>query len=99
LFASGHVAAARVVLLVAVGMGPLLAAPLLPIYTPSRGRMFRCVKWVAMTGALALLIGPQALKWPWLLIPCLLPLAQSEWTRASIRRKVPIAVWPKHLYL
>jgi hypothetical protein len=99
LFFSGHVAAARDVLIGGIGMGPLFAAPLLPIYTPSRGRVFRRVKWVAMTGALVLLFGPQALKWSWLLISCLWPLAWTEWTRASIRRKLPTVAWPKHLYL
>jgi hypothetical protein len=82
-----------------IGMSPWLAAPLLPIYTPSRGRVFRCVKWVAITGALLLVLGPDTLKWSWLLISCLWPLVWTEWTRASIRRKLPVAAWPKHLYL
>ena len=54
-----------------------------------------------MTAALVLVLGPEdlKLKWSWLLFSCLWPLAISEWTRASIRRKLPIAAWPKHLYL
>ena len=83
---TGRVAVARDLLLIGIGMSPLLAAPLLPIYTPSRGRVFRVVKWGAITGALILLFGPEALKWSWLLISCLGPLAWTEWTRASIRR-------------
>jgi hypothetical protein len=98
-FFSGQVAAARDVLIAGLGMSPLFAALFLPIYTPSRGRVFRRVKWIAMTGALLLLFGPEALKWSWLLISCLWPLAWTEWTRASIRRKLPIAAWPKHLYI
>ena len=99
LFLTGRVAFARDVLIGGIGMSPLLAAPFLPIYTPSRGRIFRRVKWMAMTGALALVFGPLALKLSWLLISCLCPLALNEWKRASIRRKLPVAAWPKHLYL
>lgn len=98
-FLNGHVAIARDVLIAGLGMSPFLAAPLLPIYTPSRGRVFRLVKWIAMTGGLILMFGPEARQWSWLLISCLWPLAWTEWTRASIRRKLPISAWPKHLYL
>jgi hypothetical protein len=96
---TGHTGVARDVLIAAMGMSPLFAALLLPINTPSRGRIFRYVKWVMMTGALVLLFGADALKWSWLLISCLWPLAWTEWTRASIRRKLPVAAWPRHLYL
>jgi hypothetical protein len=99
LFLTGRVAVARDLLLVGIGMSPMLLAPFLPIYTPSRSRVFRVVKWGAITGALILLFGPQAFKWSWLLISCLWPLAWTEWTRASIRRKLPIAKWPRQLYL
>jgi len=99
LFLTGQVAVARDVLIGGIGMSPLFAAPLLPIYTPSRGRVFRLVKWVAMTGAIVLVFGPEALKWSWLLFSCLWPVAWTEWTRASIRRKLPVAAWPKQLYL
>jgi hypothetical protein len=99
LFFSGQAAVARDVLLFGIGMGLLLAAPFLPIYTPLRSRLFRFLKWGAMSGALILLFGPEAVKWSWLLISCLWPLAWIEWTGASIRRKLPIAQWPKQLYL
>jgi hypothetical protein len=99
LFFTGHAAVARDVLISGLGMSPLLAAPLLPIYTASRGRVYRVVKWVAMTGALVLVFGPETFKWSWLLISCMWPIASTEWTRASIRRKLPMAAWPKHLYL
>ena len=70
------------------------AAPFLPVYTPSRGRVFRIVKWAFLLGTLGV-----ALHWSWLSITCLWPLAWTEWTRISIRRKLPVAAWPRQLYL
>jgi hypothetical protein len=86
----------------------LFTAPFLPVYTrPSRGRVFRYVKWVVLLGTLGLAFGTDAhswswllmLKWSWLLTACLWPLIWIEWTRVSIRRKIPIAQWPRQLYL
>jgi hypothetical protein len=99
LFFAGAAATARVVLAAAMGMSPLFAALLLPVYTPARARVFRGVKWITMIGTLALVFGPDALKWSWLLISCLWPLAWTEWTRTSIRRKLPVEKWPRQLYL
>ena len=99
LFLTGAIAVARVLLVGGIGMGLLFAAPFLPVYTPSRGRVFRRVKWVVLIGTLVLAFGPDALKSSWLLISCLWPLAWIEWTRVSIRRKLPVAEWPKQLYL
>ena len=99
LYLTGHAAIARDAFLCAIGMSPFAAAFLLPIYTPARSFFFRCAKWIAMTAAVVLLLGPDAFKWSWLLISCLGPLAMTEITRASIRRKLPIKAWPKHLYL
>jgi hypothetical protein len=96
---TGHAEMARDLAISALGMCPLFLAPFLPVYTPSRGRVFRVVKWVGMTAALLLVFGPNTLKWSWLLLSCLWPIASNEWTRASIRRKLPVAAWPKHLYL
>lgn len=92
-------AAARDVLVIGIGLIPLLGAPLLPIYTPVRGRMFRCVKWLVITGMFALIFGTQTLNWSWLLIACLWQMLWSDWTRAAIRRKLPESSWPKNLYL
>jgi hypothetical protein len=99
LFLSGRIAGSRVLLAAAIVMGLFFAAPFLPVYTPSRGRVFRRVKWVLLTGTLVLAFGADALKWSWLLISCLWPLAWIEWTRVSIRRKLPVARWPRQLYL
>jgi hypothetical protein len=99
LFLTGSTAVARVLLIGGIGMGILCAAPFLPIYTQSRARVFRPVKWVVLTGMLVLAFGADALKWSWLLSSCLWPMAWIEWTRISIRRKLPVAKWPKQLYL
>jgi hypothetical protein len=99
LFSTGAITVARVLLVGATGMGVLSAAPFLPLYTPSRSRIFRLVKWIVLIGTLGLAFGADALKWSWLLISCLGPLAWTEWTRVSIRRKLPVALWPKQLYL
>jgi hypothetical protein len=98
LFSTGSTDLARVLVMAGTGMGLLFAAPLLPIYTPSRARIFRIVKWVVLVGMLVLAFGPKALKWSWLLTSCLWPMAWVEWTRMSIRRKLPVAKWPKQLY-
>lgn len=81
------------------GLDVLLAAPFLPVYTPERARVFRVLKWVVICGAVALVYGPELLKWSWLLFSSLWPIAWVEWTRNSIRRKLPVAKWPKQLYL
>jgi hypothetical protein len=99
LFLAGAIDVARVLLVGGIGMGLLFAAPFMPVYTPSRGRVFRFVKWVVLIGMLGLAFGPDALKWSWLLISCLWLVARIEWTRVSIRRKLPVAEWPKQLYL
>jgi hypothetical protein len=99
LLLTGAVAEGRALVAGGIVMGLLFAAPFLPIYTPSRGRVFRSLKWVVMIGALLLAFGPNALKSSWLLISCVWPLAWIEWMRVSIRRKLPVAKWPKQLYL
>jgi hypothetical protein len=98
LLITGHAPVARDVLIGGIAMSPLVATLLLRIDTPLRGRVFRCVKWAVMIGAVVLLLGPNALMRSWLLFSWLWPLAWIEWTRASIRRKLPVKVWPRHLY-
>jgi hypothetical protein len=99
LFIVGATATARVLLVGGIGMSFFFATPFLPVYSPAGGRIFRRVKWVVMSGVLLLVFGRDALQWCWLLIACLWPVAWMEWTRVSIRRKLPVAQWPKSLYL
>lgn len=80
-------------------MAVLLISPFLPIYTPSRGRVFRVIKWTVMIGGVALLYGRSTLQWSWLLVSCFFPVFWTEWKRIIIRRKLPVADWPRQLYL
>jgi hypothetical protein len=99
LLVDGRTDFARDLAVFGVTMSLLVAGPLLPIFTPSRSRIFRLVKWLGLAAAVILLFGPQLLQWSWLLLSCVFPAAWTEWTRASIRRKLPVTAWPKHLYL
>ena len=92
----GATAVAQSLLVAGMGLGLLFAVPLLPVYTLWRARVFRCVKWALFLAVLAFGFG---LNSPWLLIACLWPIAWVEWTRFSIRRKLPVSEWPKQLYL
>ena len=96
---TGHAAVARDVLLCGLGLSPWVVPLLFPIDTLSHGRVFRYFKWLAMTVAVLLLFGHDTVQWSWLLISCLWPVGWIEATRASIRRKLPLNVWPRHLYL
>jgi hypothetical protein len=73
--------------------------PLLPIYTPGKGRIFRVIKWAMMIGSIVVLFGPDGWNWAWLNTCCLYPVIYMEWKRMMIRRKLPISRWPKQLYL
>jgi hypothetical protein len=95
----GSVEITRMLLVPALGIGLLFAVPMFPVYTPSRSRIYRVVKWLAIVAMIALAFGSDALKWSWLLISCLWVFFQIERTRASIRRKLQVADWPKQLYL
>jgi hypothetical protein len=99
IYFAGAVALARVLLIGGIGMGLLFMAPFLPIYTPYRGRIFRIAKWAVLAGVLGWAFGPLVRDWSWLLFSCLWPVIWIESTRISIRRKLPVARWPKSLYL
>jgi hypothetical protein len=100
-FRSGDSFTGSALLIGGLAMGFLFFTPFLPIYTASRGRIVRFAKWVviavAMTPLLAL--GSHALAYSWLFFAVLWPVIWVERTRISIRRKLPLAQWPKHLYL
>jgi hypothetical protein len=86
-------------LLLTTGMGLLLAMFTLPIYTPARGRIFRYVKWAWLIAIMALVSWQDFPKNLWLFAPCAWFLAWIEGMHISLRRKLPVAEWPKQLYL
>ena len=99
LYYTGVTDAAWLLFVVGSGMGIMFSASILPVYTPSRGRVFRAVKWAVLCGVFLVAFGPDTPKFGWLLLTCLWPLVWIEWTRASIRRKLRVEEWPKQLYL
>ena len=99
LFRSGAIGVARDLLLASVGLGLLFLVPFLPVYTPARSRAVRYLRWVVLAGLPVMAFWPDPLRYSWLLIATLWPIGWIEWTRISIRRKLPVAQWPKHLYL
>jgi hypothetical protein len=98
-FVRGAAEIARMLLVPGLGMGLFFAAPMFPVYTPARSRIYRIVKWLVMIVMFVLAFGADTPKYSWLLISCLWPVFWVEWTRASIRRKLRVADWPKQLYL
>ncbi|HEX3743746.1 MAG TPA: hypothetical protein VHW09_07445 [Bryobacteraceae bacterium] len=99
LFLTGRADFARTLLAASLAFGLMFVAPALPIYTQSRSRIVRIVKWVLLAAMPLLAFWPDIRQFSWLLIACLWPIAWVEWTRVSLRRKLPVAQWPKHLYL
>jgi hypothetical protein len=98
-FVAGQSFMSRLFLLLAVGSVVFIAGPTLPIYTPSRARIFRWVKWTAIIVTTALAFGSNAADWFGAIAICASGVAWIEWTRHSIRRKLPVAKWPKELFL
>ena len=90
---------ARGSLVAAILTAIFFAVPLLPIYTPARARIYRAAKWIAITAVVLILIDGDRLEATWLFLSCFWGIAYTEAQRMSIRRKIPAANWPKHLYL
>jgi hypothetical protein len=99
MFFDGAVGMARALVAGGLAMGLFFAAPFLPIYTPARARVYRLLKWAALIGVFCFVLGHDGLKYFWLLASCVWIPAWTEWTRFSIRRKMPVGEWPKQLYL
>ena len=99
LFLNGKNEIARTLLVGGLALLVPFGVPFLPIYTPARARIFRRVKYALLLAMFALIFGKHALDWSWLIACSAWPLFWIEWTRNSIRRKLPVARWPRHLYL
>ena len=88
---------ANLLLMASIALG-LCASPMfLPLFTPVRGRMYRATKLTFL--AAVMVFGLASFKQPWLIFVCIWPALWNEWNRMSIRRKMPQADWPRHLYL
>jgi hypothetical protein len=98
-FMNGDSALARALVVGGIMMGVVFAGPFLPVYTASRARVYRVAKWTLLAATFWLAFGADALKYSWLIASCLWIPVWTEWTRVLIRRKLPIAEWPKQLYL
>jgi hypothetical protein len=83
-------------LLVGLITGPWLTGTVLPIYTRTRSRIYRVVKWAVPIAACVLFGGSHT----YLLLPGALgSSAYFEFVNYSLRRKLPVEQWPKALYL
>jgi VIT1/CCC1 family predicted Fe2+/Mn2+ transporter len=99
LLISGASGVGRACALAAFAFAFLFGVTSLPIYTPSRSRFVRYMSLVVVAAMPILALGSDALPFFWLVISCLGPVFWIESTRHSIRRKLPVARWPRHLYL
>jgi hypothetical protein len=99
LFRLGATDVAPILMIASIGFVVVIGGPFLPVYTLTRSRVYRALKWAALFSMVVLPFGASALQWSWLLATCLWPMAFTEWVRFSIRRKLPVAQWPKQLYL
>ena len=96
---STAVLVARGSLVLAILTALFFAVPLLPIYTPWRARVYRAAKWLAIATVVMIIFDGDRLYSTWLFLSCFWVIAYTEATRMSLRRKIPAANWPKHLYL
>lgn len=99
LLAFGWNVPGRLLLAFGIGGGIPLLISLLPVYTLSRGPIFRVVNWAVEIVALMLAFGPGGLAIYWLPALCIFQLIRSETIRRSIRRKLPVVQWPRRLYV
>lgn len=76
----------------------LLHGPFLPIYTSTRSRIYRICKWIVLIAFFAAMV-PMARSEAWVLLGSFWLAAWVERIRYSIRRKIPITQWLRHLYL
>jgi hypothetical protein len=94
---TGETYLARLLLVGMSGLALLFAA-FLPIYTPARGRVFRYARWAWLAAVLVLASGP-SVENSWMLPVLGWPMIWIEWMQSALRRKLPVAQWPKQLYL
>jgi hypothetical protein len=89
---------ARLLFVVGIGNGVFTASTFLRIRTPKGARVFRSMKWSVVLLVTRIMFGPDPSKWLSGAIVCFGALAWTEWTYFSIRRKLPVAQWPRALF-
>jgi hypothetical protein len=99
LLAAHQFALSRGMLVIGALMAIFFMPPFLPIYTVSRGRIYRAIKWIVLIGGVLVLFGMNSRNELWLASCCFFPGFFTEWKRMMVRRKLPISKWPKQLYL
>lgn len=90
---------ARNVMAIGALMALFFIVPFLPVYTITRGRIYRAVKWGLLIVAVFMFFGKDSWNLSWLSSCCFYPVFYVDWKRMMIRRKLPIGQWPKQLYL
>lgn len=87
------------------GLSFVLGAPfIVRINTIARGRAYRAIRWAWLIAVMWLAYGPGGVmgSWPMFLAmggSMLWIVAWADWNRMSLRRKIPVAQWPRGLYL
>ncbi|MDR3739366.1 MAG: permease prefix domain 1-containing protein [Terracidiphilus sp.] len=94
---AGQLFLTEVLLLSALALAMCGLPMYVSIFTPERSRIFRLAKMAYILGIISLAL--LTFRDPWITPIALFPTLWNEWTRMSIRRKMPVERWPKHLYL
>jgi hypothetical protein len=99
LFNAGFESGARMLFQLALCAALFFLAPTLPLYTPSRARLFRRLKWSLIIALNVLALIPIMAEWVTFAAIIMSTAVYEDWIHRSIRRKLPVEQWPKSLYL
>jgi lipopolysaccharide export LptBFGC system permease protein LptF len=89
----------------AIGLCFVFGVPfMIPINTRVRGNIYRTIRLTWLVAIMWLAYGAEGPGGSWAMFftmggPILWMIAWMEWSRASARKKLPVAEWPRSLYL
>lgn len=92
-------------LLIGIGASFIFGVPMcMPINTKMRGRIYRSIRWTWFVVAICFAYVPSlrenfSAEFAATGVFLVWSVVWVEWSRASMRRKLPIADWPRGLYL
>jgi hypothetical protein len=89
---------ARLLFVVGSGNGVFTASLFFQIRTPRRARIYRGFKWVVVLLITRVMFGPDLSQWLFGAMVCFGAMIWTEWTYYSIRKKLPVAEWPRALF-